>query len=166
MRYPGIKWRQCHIIWYFLSRCCSKCISISWLLRFPLLDCHEMSRQRFEELKVTHLIWHPIHLVSLSSTTPPPIYEVCIFHSSSKYPNKYRPPPLPITNPIIWSILHANLIFTIDWSHTKMLHMNDIETIKFHVHSLLLNFTADCLLDGIPPDILIHSWNNVHCICD
>ena len=57
-----------------------------------------------------HLIWHPIHLVSLSLMNCFPIYEVCICRISSNSPNKYVPPPLPITYLTIWYILHAQLI--------------------------------------------------------
>ena len=164
MRYPGIKWSKWHIILSFLSRFFRNCRCIFQLLKFPLLEFHEMSRQIFEELKVTHLIWHPIHIVFLRSTNCFPIYNLCIFRSSSKSPKKYGPPPLTITHPIIWSILHANLIYKIDWSHPKIVHMNDIETMKYHVHILLLNFTVDFLPGGGPFDILSHRWNNVHSI--
>ena len=65
MIYPWIKWRQCRIIWYLLYRFCSKGKCIHQLLQFLLIECPEMSRQRFEEFKVTHLPWHSIHLVYL-----------------------------------------------------------------------------------------------------
>ena len=156
---------QWHIIQYFISRWYINCRCISQLLRFPLLEFHETSRQRFKELKVTHLMWHPIHLVSLSLINYFPIYEVCICCRSSNTLNKYVPPTLPITHPLIWYIFHEKLICNIDWSHPKILHMNDIETMKFHVHSLLLNFTVDFILNGSPIDFLSHSWDNVRCIC-
>ena len=165
MRHPGIKWRQWNIIWYFLSRWYRNWRCIYQLLKFTLLKCHEMSRQRFKELEVTCLIWNPIHLASLSSTNCFPIYEVFICRSSSKSSNKSRPPTLPITNPMIWYILHAKLICNIDWSHPKIIHMNDIETMKCHVHSLLLNFTVYFILDWIPINSVRQSWNNVHWIC-
>ena len=114
---------------------------------------------------MTRLIWHPINIVSLSSTIFFPIYEVFFCCISSKSTKKYGPPPLPITHPIICSIFHVKLVYNIDWSHPKILHMNDIETMKFHVHSLLLNFTVDFILNGSPIDFLSHSWDNVRCIC-
>ena len=129
------------------------------MLWFTLLGCHETSRQIFKELKVTHLIWHLIHLVSLSLMNCFPIYEVCISCSPSKSPKKYGPPPFPITHPTFLSVLHVNLICNVDWSHHRIVHMNDIETTKCHFHSLLLNFTVDFLLHGIPLGIFSHSWN-------
>ena len=165
MRNPGIKWRQCHIIWYFLSRYFSNCICISQLLRLSLLECHEMSRNIFKELKVTHLIWHPTDIIFPISTNLPPIYELWICCSSSKSPKKYGTTTLPITNPIIWYILHAKLICNIDWSHTKIVHTNDFEMTKFHIHNILINLTIDFLLDGSPLEIVIQSWNNVHWLC-
>ena len=113
---------------------------------------------------MTHLIWHLIHLVSLILTNYFPIYEVCIFPSSSNSPNKYVPPPLPIKHPMIWSIFHAKLIWNINWYHPKTVHMNDNEKMRFHVHSLLLNFTVYFLLDRIPLFIVSYSLNNVHWI--
>ena len=63
---------------------------------------------------------------------------------------------------MIWSILHVNLIWSIDWYHHKILLMNVIETIKYHVHSLLINFTVEFLLGVGPLYIVRHSWNDVH----
>ena len=114
---------------------------------------------------MTHIIWHPIHIASLSSTNGFTMYEVCSFCRYYKSPKKYVPPPLTITHPMIWSIFYVNFICNIDWSHPKILHMNDIEKIKCHIHSLLLYFTLYFLLGGIPLDIVIHSLNNVRCIC-
>ena len=114
---------------------------------------------------MTHLIWHPIHLFSLSSTNCFPIYELFICRIYSKSSKKYVPSPLHITHPMIWYILHVKLICNIDWSHPKILHINEIETMKCHVHSILLNCTVDFFIDGIPHDIASHSWKNVHCIC-
>ena len=124
----------------------------------------EINRQRFDKLKVTHLILHRIHLVYLRLTIFFSIYEGCICHSSSKSPKKYIPPPLPMTYPMIWYILHEKWIFNIDWSHPKIVHMNDIETMKYHVHSILLNFTVYHFLDGVLLDIFSHSLNNSHWI--
>ena len=62
MRHPGIKLRQRHIIYQ--------------LFPLPLLGFSDISGQRFKELKVNDLIWHPINLVSLISTNCFPINEV------------------------------------------------------------------------------------------
>ena len=72
--------------------------------------------------------------------------------------------PLPIKHPMIWSILHAKLIYNINWSHTKILHMNDIDRMKCHVYSILFNLTVDFIFDGSALEMFSHSWNNVHCI--
>ena len=51
----------------------------------------------------------------------------------------------------------CKLLCNTNGSHPKIVHMNDIDTIKFHVHSLLLNFTVDFIIDGITLGIISHS---------
>ena len=148
MRHPGIKLRQSHIIYQ--------------LFPLPLLGFNDISRQSFEELKVNHIIWNPIHLISIGSINCFPVNETCNCRNSSKSTNKNGPPSPPITHPKIWSIYHAKLICNIEQSHTKIVHMNDIETMKFHVHNLLISFTIEFILGGSPLDIYRHRWNNVH----
>ena len=44
-------------------------------------------------------------------------------------PKKYVTPSLSIIYPMIWYILHAKVICNIDWSHSKIVHINDIVEI-------------------------------------
>ena len=66
-----------------------------------ILGFNDMSRQRFEELKVVHLSWHPKNIVSLRLISCVPVNEAWNCRSSSKCPNKYGPLPIPITHPMI-----------------------------------------------------------------